>query len=131
MRYPPLVALATIAGLQGIVVIGYAVANVAWLVGAWGQRGINVVTLVVQVLVIMAFGVGLILVAKGFLGAARWARAPFVVSQLLAGVVAVPFALTPGGAQAWSIVIIASALIGLVLVFMPGTTRALNGNAAS
>jgi hypothetical protein len=131
MRYPSLVALATIAGLQGIAVIGYAVANVVWLMSAWGHSEINVVTLVVQVLVIMAFGVGLVLVAKGFLGAARWARAPFIVSQILAGVVAVPFALTPGGAQIWSILIIASALIGLVLVFVPGTTRALNGDDAN
>lgn len=128
MRYPSLLALTAISGLQGIAVIGYAVANIVWLFGAWGDRGVNALTLMVQVLVITAFGVGLLFVAWGFSKTARWARAPFVVAQLLAGVVAVPFALTPGGAQVWSLLIITSSLIGLILVFLPATTRALNGD---
>ena len=131
MRYPTLLALAVIAGLQGLAVIGYAVANIVWLVGAWGEPGVSALTLAVQVLVIAAIGVALIFVAKGFLGAARWARAPFVVAQLLAGVVAVPFALTPGGAQTWSVLIIVSAIVGLILVFVPSTTRAPNGVSAN
>lgn len=131
MRYPTLLALAAIAVLQALAVIGYAVANIVWLLGAWGKPGVNALTLAVQVLVIAAIGVGLIFVAKGFLAAARWARAPFIVAQLLAGVVALPFALTPGGAQTWSVLIIVLAIIGLVLVFVPSTTRALNGNSVS
>jgi len=131
MRYPTLLALAVIAALQGLAVIGYAAANIVWLVGAWGEPGVNALTLVVQVLVIAALGVGLVFVARGFLGAARWARAPFIVAQLLAGVVAIPFALIPGGAQTWSVLIIVSAIIGLILVFLPSTTRALNGSSAN
>ncbi|MFM1917105.1 MAG: hypothetical protein RJB01_620 [Actinomycetota bacterium] len=131
MRYPTVLALAVIAGLQGIAVIAYAVANIIWLVGAWGEPGVSALTLSVQVLVIAAVGVGLGLIARGFVKAARWARAPFVVAQLLAVVVALPFALTAGGAQAWSGLIIASAILGLLLVFLPGTTRALNGDPAN
>lgn len=131
MRYPTLLVPAAIAGVQGLAVIGYAIANIVWLVGAWGDPGISALTLAVQSLVIAAFGVGLILTARGLWRAARWARAPFVVAQLLATVVAFPFALTAGGAQHWSALIIGSSLVGLVVVFLPGTTRALNGDSAN
>ncbi|MFG1879864.1 hypothetical protein ACGFIV_34030 [Sphaerisporangium sp. NPDC049003] len=81
-------------------------------------------------IVVSAFGIGigaaLIWVAWGVLGAARWSRAPGVVTQIFAlpvGVSLVQSAQTVPG-----VLLIVVALAGLIALLAPATTRAMIGD---
>ncbi|MEU8267666.1 hypothetical protein AB0B89_10890 [Sphaerisporangium sp. NPDC049002] len=81
-------------------------------------------------IVVSAFGIGigaaLIWVAWGVLGAARWSRAPGVVTQIFALPVAV--SLVQSAQTVPGVLLIVVALAGLVALLAPATTRAMIGD---
>ena len=122
-------ALALISWLQGTALLAYAVFDVveAVTVGISGPAPVsNTSGLMLQILLFLVFGVGLMFVGRGWWQVRRWARAPFVLGQLIALVVGVPLAqASEASARVPGILVSAIAVIGLVLVFLPKTTRAL------
>ncbi len=96
-------------------------------VGATGPADVsNGPAIALQIVIFLIFGAGLLWVARGWWGSRRWARAPFLLTQLIALVVGVPLAQAQGGTERVAgIVISLLALVGIALVFTPAVTRAL------
>lgn len=120
-------ALAIIAAVEGLVLVGYAVFDLlgALLVGTTGPEEVsNASAMILQIVIFAIFGAGMLIVARGWLSVAGWVRGPFVLAQLIALVVGVPLIrATDVTQQAVGAIITVMALIGLVLVFTPGVTR--------
>jgi len=125
----PLAALAVIALLQGLALVAYGIFDAveAVRVGATGPADVsNGPAIALQIVIFLIFGAGLLWVARGWWGSRRWARAPFLLTQLIALVVGVPLAQAQGGTERVAgIVISLMALVGIALVFTPVVTRAL------
>jgi hypothetical protein len=130
-RSPLLTALAFLSIAEGVFFLGYAVFDVVGVLrfGLTGPEEVsNAPALTLQVLMFALFGAALILVARGWWGVKRWARAPFVLAQLLVLVVAVPLTSASGSVERIAASIgVLMAVVGLVLTFLPSTTRALLG----
>lgn len=131
----PLRILSGIAVAEGLAFLAYAAYDIvrALQIGATGPAPVsNVPGLILQPLIFTILGLALGAAALGFLRSRRWARAPFVLMQLLILVVAVPLALASTG-EAGTIPHLAGialtliAVGGLVLTFLPTTTQALAG----
>jgi peptidoglycan/LPS O-acetylase OafA/YrhL len=127
--------LSGIAVVEGLAFLAYAVYDIvqAIRVGATGPSPVsNVPGLILQPLIFAVLGLALGAAAIGFWRTRRWARAPFVLIQLLILVVAVPLALASAadagtGPHVAGIVLTVVAVGGLVLTFFPSTTAALAG----
>lgn len=120
--------LALIAAVEGIALAGYAVFDLfgALLVGTTGPAEVsNASAMILQIAIFAIFGIGMLIVARGWVKIAGWVRGPFVLAQLIALVVGVPL-IGAGESvqQAAGIAITALAIGGLVLVFTPTVTRA-------
>jgi len=128
-RSLPLMALAMVSWLQGTALLAYALFDIveAVTVGISGPAPVsNASGLMLQILLFLVFGVGLILVGRGWWQVRRWARAPFVLAQLIALVVGVPLAqASDASVRIPGLALSAIAGVGLILVFLPRTTRAL------
>lgn len=107
---------ATIAGLEGLFLIGYAV-SIAWVAVSSGITGPVEVSspagVTVEIIVFALFGVGVTVLAVGRWRGSGWSVVPFVVVQLLALTVGIPLATGSGGAVPAGIAVSALALIGL------------------
>ena len=129
LRTKPVMILALISVLQGVALLGYAIFDIieAITVGITGPAPVsNSTALTLQILLFVIFGAGLIAVAWGWWQVRRWARAPFVLAQLIALVVGVPLAqAAEATARVPGILLSMVAVIGLVLVFLPKTTQSL------
>lgn len=125
----PLTALAAIALLEGLALVAYAIFDAveAVRVGATGPADVsNGPAIALQIIIFLVFGAGLLWVARGWWGSRRWARAPFLLTQLIALVVGVPLAQAQGGTErVVGIALSLVALVGIALVFTPAVTRAL------
>ena len=124
---PPLAALAVIALVEGLVLVAYGVyALVEGLrLGATGPDQVsNVPAIALEVLLFALFGVGLVWLARGWWGARRWARAPFVLAQIIALLLGVPLAQADGTERIVGVAMSLVAVLGIVLVFTP---QALHG----
>jgi hypothetical protein len=125
----PFIALGLIAGIEGIGLLAYAAFDAieGIRIGATGPAPVSSVpALILQIAILAAFGAGLVLVGTGWMRARRWARAPFLLAQLIALVIGAPLASAAGGVERTAgIVIILLAAIGIVLVFTPAVTRSL------
>lgn len=121
-------ALAVIASIEGVALAGYAVFDLigALIVGTTGPAEVsNASAMITQIVIFAVFGVGMLIVAWGWLTVAGWVRGPFVLAQLIALVVGVPLIGAREVAQQGVGVLIATlAVAGLVLVFTPAVTRA-------
>lgn len=130
-RSPQLTALAVLSIVEGVFFLGYAVFDVIGAIrfGLTGPEEVsNAPALTLQVMMFALFGAALIFVARGWWGVRRWARAPFVLAQLLVLVVAVPLASAAGSVErVVAGLAVVLAVIGLVVTFLPSTTRALIG----
>ena len=134
-RPGPLRVLSGIAVVEGLAFLAYAVYDIvqAIRIGATGPTPVsNVPGLILQPLIFAVLGLALGAAAIGFWRARRWARAPFVLIQLLILVVSVPLALASAadagtGPHAAGIILTVVAVGGLVLTFLPSTTGALAG----
>lgn len=125
----PLAAVAAIAVLQGAALLVYAVYDVveAVRVGITGPEEVsNLPAVVLLIVITAAFGVGMVYVGLGWWRGRRWARAPFVLTQLIGGFIGVELAQSSGGVErAVGIGIVVVALLGLVLAFSPAVNRRL------
>lgn len=119
---------AAIAAVEGLGLVLYAVLDVLVIVreGLTGPTEVsNVPAFIVQVLIFLALGVGLLVIARGWWIPSRSARAPFVLAQLLALVVGIPLAGTGGFISAVGVSLVVLAVAGVLLALAPATTRAL------
>lgn len=133
-RRTQIAALAAIAVVEGVFFLGYAVFDLvgAARFGLTGPKEVsNAPALTLQIVMFTLFGAALVLAARGWWGIRRWARAPFVLAQLLILVVAVPLLSAPGSVErVVAAVGVLMAVLGLVLTFLPSTTKALLGDDA-
>jgi hypothetical protein len=125
-----LVALAAIALLEGVALLGYAVFDVveAVRVGITGPAEVsNAPALLLLIAITAAFGVGLVLVARGWWQAQRWARAPFIMAQVIVGLIGYELSQSDGSVErtvGYACVLVA--ILGLVLSFTPAVSRAID-----
>lgn len=122
-------AVAVVAALQGIGLLLYAGYDAvqAIRVGVTGPAEVSNPPAVVLLIVLMAaFGVGMLVVARGWWLGAGWARGPFVFAEILAALVGYQVAQTPdGGLVRWvGIVLALSAVLGLVIALVAGRREA-------
>jgi hypothetical protein len=74
-----------------------------------------------------AFGAALIWVALGWWRGRTWARSPFVVAQLVLGLIGYEISQSgEGGLRMVGQVAMVVAVTGIVLVFLPSARRALS-----
>jgi hypothetical protein len=125
-----LVGLAIIALLQGVALLGYALFDVveAVRVGITGPAEVsNAPALILLVVITASFGVALLLVARGWWRAQRWARAPFILTQLIFGLIGYELSQSEGSVErivGYACVLVA--ILGLVLSFAPAVSRAID-----
>ena len=95
--------------------------------GATGPADVsNGPAIALQVVIFVVFGAALAVVARGWQRAQRWARAPFIVAQVLGLAIGIPLAQSAGSVE--RIVGVGTALvcvIGIVLALTPQVSRAL------
>ena len=127
--------LGGISGVQGVFYVVYAILIVVG-VARFGVSGpsevANASGVTLEVVIFLFFGLGMLLVAGGWFAAKRWARAPFLLAQLLALVVSIPLIGATDTFQKWvAILITLAAIVGIFLAFTPAVTRyLLRGEAA-
>ena len=123
----PFVALAAIAAVEGLAMVAYGVYDAvqSLRLGATGPSDVsNVPALTIQTALWVIFGAGLLWIAVGWWRQRRWARGPFVLTQLIAGFVGFELAGSAGQVEHWAgIVACVLAALGLVLVFSPPVIR--------
>ncbi len=122
-------SLAAIAGIEGLVFIVYAILVTAG-VARFGLQGPEAVSnsagVTLEVIIFLFFGAGMIVVARGWWRLNRWARAPFVLAQMLALVVGVPLMSSAGSAErVTGVVISVVAIASLIVALLPRTTAHL------
>lgn len=121
--------LGIISGVQGVFYVVYAILIVVGVArfGVSGPREVaNASGVTLEVVIFLFFGLGMLLVAGGWFAAKRWARAPFLLAQLLALVVSVPLMGATDPFQKWvAILVTLAAVIGVFLAFTPSVTRYL------
>ncbi|MFC4588144.1 hypothetical protein [Sphaerisporangium corydalis] len=110
-------AVLTLEGLVAVVLGGYA--GVQTVVGSPADLSSSIAVSAFGVLM----GAALVGVAWGVLRAARWSRAPGVVTQIFALPVAV--SLVQSGQTVPGVLLVAAALAGLAALLAPPTTRAM------
>lgn len=124
-----LVALAVFAAVEGVALLVYAVYDTieAIRIGATGPADVsNGPAIILQILIFVIFGGGLLLVARGWWASKRWARAPFILAQVIALVVGIPLAGASGTMErSAGIAVTAIAVVGIVLALTPAVTRAI------
>ncbi len=124
-----LIALAAISGAEGLALIGYACYDVIQAIrfGTTGPAEVsNGPALFIQILIFMVFGIGLLLIARGWLQGQRWSRSPFVLAQLIALLVGFPLAQDSSGpGRAVGVSVLICALVGGVLALTPQVGRAI------
>jgi hypothetical protein len=125
----PLVALAVIASAEAACLTGYGLFTLveALRLGATGPAAVsNGPAMVLEVLLFVAFGSALSVVARGWWGERHWARAPFLLAQVMA--VLIGYQLAQSSATASRIAGIAMAvvaIIGIVIALTGPVTRAI------
>jgi len=123
----PFIALAAIAAFEGAAMLAYGTYDAiqALRLGATGPADVsNGPALAIQTALWVAFGLGMLWIARGWWQQRRWARAPFVLAQLIAGFVGFDLAGAAGSVEHWAgVAICLLAAIGLVLVFSPPVIR--------
>lgn len=120
-RPATLTAAAALAGLEGLVALGFGVVEIAQV------RLFRAVVGVGVALVMIGFAVLLLTASRALLRLRRWSRAPVVVVQLILLPVGWSFRAPPTTAVA--VVMVAVALLTLVLVLHPRSTQALVADA--
>lgn len=126
----PLRVAAAVAGVEGAAFTAYAVFVIVEVAryGITGPSAVsNVQSVTLEIIIFAVFGIGLLLAGWGLWRARRWGRAPAVLGQLLGLVVGVPLIGATGSVErAAGMLIVLLAVVALVCLFMPSTTRALN-----
>lgn len=131
MQAPPgsIVVLAAIAAVQGVALLAYAVYDVveAIRVGITGPAEVsNPMALLLVILLTALFGAALLWVAWGWWRRRAWSRSPFLVAELIVGLLGYEIAQSQGSVErvvGW--VAVTMAVVGLVLAMLPSTSRVL------
>jgi hypothetical protein len=127
------IILTAITAVQGVAFLGYAayIAVNGLRFGVTGPAEVsNTPSLILQVVIFASFGAALMVVARGWWKTKRWARAPFVLAQILAVIVGWPLSSAEGPAErAAGVVLLVMAIAGLILAFSPKVTRVLEADA--
>lgn len=125
----PVVAIVAIAAVEGLGLVGYAAYSLveAMRVGATGPSDVsNGPAIAVQIAIEVLFGAGMIWVALGWWRTRPWARAPFLVAQILGILIGFDLAQSEGAIEkVVGIGLIIIAAVGAVLVFRPAVSRRL------
>lgn len=115
------VILCGIAGIEGLALLAYGAFEIVEAIrfGATGPAAVSSpAAIMLQIVIFLLFGAGLVLVARGWLQRARWVRGPFLLAQFIALVIGVPLAQANGSVErAVGIVIAVLAVAGIVLTF--------------
>ena len=133
MRTPgrAFVALSAIAGLEALALVGYAIYDLISVIrfGIHGPSEVsNTPAVTLQILIFALFGAALAWVCRGWWLRRRWARAPFLLGQLLALVVGVPLAQAEGRVEAVAgVVIVLIAVAGGIVALSRPVSRVLDG----
>jgi hypothetical protein len=120
-------AIAAIAAIEGLGLIVYAIYDVieAVRVGITGPSNVsNPAALFLLIVIYLALGIGLLLVARAWWLMRTWQRGAFVLAQVIA--LLVFFDLTQSNEslpRTVGLVILLLAVAGIVLVFTPGVLR--------
>ena len=126
---PLLVVLASIAAVEGAVLLGYAVYDVIQgvRVGLSGPEEVsNLPALILQIVIFAVLGIGLMAIARGWWMRKYRARAPFILAQLLGLVVGFPLAQAPdSGTRAIGTALVVAAVAGIAVSLLPPVTRAI------
>lgn len=113
--------LAAVAAVEGVALLVYGIYDVvqAIRIGATGPAEVsNPAAITLQILIFAVFGVGLLLIARGWVRRSRWVRGPFLLAQIIALVIGVPLVQSAGAVEKVAgIVIVVLAVAGLVLTF--------------
>lgn len=116
-RPPQLTAAAALAVLEGLIALGFGVAEILQVHLVRAIVGVGVAFFMI------AFAVLLCAAARALLRRRRWARAPVVVVQLIMLPVGWSFR---GGQTTWvAAAMIIVALLTLIMILHPRSTRAL------
>ena len=122
-------SIATIALVEGVFFIVNAILVTAGVLifGLTGPESVsNPAGVTLEVVIFAAFGAGLLVVALGWWRVRSWARAPFVLAQLLALVVSVPLISSTGSVErVVGVVVTIVAVGGLIMALLPRTTAHL------
>jgi hypothetical protein len=125
----PFAALAAIALVQGIALIAYGLFDVveSLRVGVTGPAAVSSVPAVIlQIVIFAVFGAGLVLIAWGWWTVRGWARAPFLLAQLIGVFVGYELAQSAGAVERYvGIGLCLLGALGIVLVFTPSVMRSL------
>ncbi len=128
-RTPAIVAVAAISAIEGLGLLGYAIYDIVQTLrlGVTGPEEVsNVPAVVLIIVILLLFGAGMLCVARGWWREERWARAPFLVAQILGVLVGWDLAQASGGSERIiGIAVIVIAAIGIVLAFLPAVARAI------
>jgi hypothetical protein len=116
-RPPQLTAAAALAALEGLVALGFGVVEILQVRLFRAVVGVGVAFFMI------AFAVLLGAAARALLRGRRWARAPIVVVQLI--MLPVGWSFRGGQTNGVAVAMIVVALLTLVLVLHPRSTRAL------
>lgn len=125
-----LVLLAALAAIEGLGLLAYAVFDLveAVRVGITGPAEVsNPAALAGLIAITAGFGAGLVWVAVGWWRCRTWARSPFVVAQLVLGLIGYEISQSnEGGLRLIGQVAMVVAVTGIVLVFLPSVRRTLS-----
>ena len=119
-RPRPLLVAVGLLVLQGASFVGYAL--VVLVQAVRGDRT-TLLGAALLALLLVAWGAGLGLAARGLGAGRRWARSPVVVTELLLLAVGIP--LVQGAGRPAGIVVVAVAVVALAAVLSPPVTRLL------
>lgn len=126
---PPVIVVAAISALEGVGLIGYAIFDLVQTLrtGVTGPAEVSNVPAVILLIVIqLLFGAGLLWVARGWWRSKRWARAPFLVAQILGALLGYDLIQSLGTVERTTgIAVAVLAVVGIVLAFMPAVSRAV------
>lgn len=132
-RHPFLLVLTAIAGLEGVALIGYSVSVAVEGLrdGTSGPAEVSNVPAMLSIIIILAvLGAGMLVIASGWWRARSWSRAPFVLAQLITGLIGWEVSQSERSVEHnVGLLAIAVGVIGIVLAFMPPVTRAISDEA--
>lgn len=121
--------LSVVSILEGAALLGYAVFDLveAVRVGITGPEEVsNPAALALLIAITAAFGAGLVWVGVGWWRTRRWARAPFILAQVLVVLVGYELAQSEGAVErSVGIAGAGLAILGLILAFAPAVSRQL------
>lgn len=116
----PLISGAVIEALEGVTALGFGLyIGIEALVG----KPHDMASALAVAALLLGAGAAMLAVARGLLRRMSWARSPAVLTQLFA--IFIAYNLYQSKQTIFAAVLAACAVVALIMLFVPGTTRAL------